>query len=121
MTKVLKQGAGWRMGIDPAQEAYPYLVGGDDWAVELTALEFADFQRLVGELTQTLVQLAQELMPEETIHCELESEHLWLEVAGYPHAYELRFILHTQRRAEGRWPAPVVKELLVALMQKDTF
>ena len=53
MQKVLKSGAGWRVGWNLAS-AYQGLVGGDDWAFELTAAELADFCRLLGQLVANM-------------------------------------------------------------------
>lgn len=115
MTKIIKEGPGWRWGYDANAEDFPFLLGAAHWAVELTAAEFADFKRLSRELQRTVTAIAPELMAEEKICCELSSELIWLEVEGYSHSYELRFILQRGRRAEGAWPATVVPLLCQAL------
>lgn len=112
--RLLKQGRGWRLGWDPGADGYPGLVGGDAWAMELTAAELADFCRLLGQLAQTMEQMSGELMDGERIACEAESDLLWLEAEGYPHAYSLRFILNQGRRGEGSWPEEAVRELIQA-------
>lgn len=109
--RFLKKGEGWRLGWNPQAESYPALVGGDDWAMELTAAEFADFRRLLEQLSDTMTSMTQTLMESEKITCEAESELLWLEVEGYPTHYSLRLILHQERRCEGNWPETVVNEL----------
>lgn len=119
--KWLKQGDGWRLGWDPTALEFTGLVGTEDWAIELTAAEFADFCRLFQQLAETMAQMALELMPEEQITCEAESEWLWLEVAGYPHAYRLSLILHSGRRAEGSWPPTAVPGLLAATQTSTVF
>ena len=119
--RIFKQGQGWRLGFDPQGSTHPFLIGAEDWAVELTQAEFEDFRRLTQELRQTVVAIAPELMAEERISCELESDRLWLEIEGYAQAYELRFILHQGRRAEGRWAASVLPEFFVALDQFHHF
>jgi len=48
------------------------------------------FCRLSGQLVETMSHLASELMEEEKISCEAESDLLWLQVEGYAHAYSLR-------------------------------
>ncbi|MGA1621619.1 MAG: DUF1818 family protein [Synechocystis sp.] len=115
--RIFKQGQGWRLGFDPHRSPYSFLIGGEEWAIELTPAEFDDFHRLTQELRRTVLAIAPELMAEETLHCELDSETLWLEIEGYPHAYELRLILHQGRRAEGQWAASVLPEFFVALDQ----
>ncbi|WP_448570467.1 DUF1818 family protein, partial [Trichothermofontia sp.] len=112
--KVLKQGEGWRLGWDPTATEFVGLVGTEDWAIELTAAEFQDFCRLLQQLAETMAAMAIELMPDERITCEAESEQLWLAVEGYPHAYGLSLILHCGRRAEGNWPPTAVPSLLAA-------
>jgi hypothetical protein len=119
--KILKQGQGWRLGVNPDLSPYSCLVGGGDWAVELTQAEFEDFRRLIQELRQTIAAIAPELMAEERISCGVESERLWLEGEGYAQGYDLRLILHQGRRAEGQWPASVLPEFFVALDQITIF
>ncbi len=121
LERVVKTGDGWRLGWSPGASEFTALVGGDDWAVELTAAEFADFCRLVQQLAASMAEIAPELMDEEAIACELETERLWMEVDGFPEAYRLSFILSQGRRAEGAWPAAVVPDLLQGLATLQVF
>lgn len=114
MERLIKSGAGWRIGWNPVASKYKGLVGTDEWAIELTEAELNDFCRLLTQLADTMKQLATELMDEEKIACEAESDLLWMEVEGYPHAYSLRLILNTERCAEGKWDTSAVSELLAA-------
>ncbi|WP_026082716.1 DUF1818 family protein [Mastigocladopsis repens] len=114
MERVIKSGLGWRIGWNPAAPEFKGLVGTEDWAIELTEAELNDFCRLLAQLADTMKQIATELMDEEKIACEAESDLLWMEVEGYPHAYSLRFILKTGRCAEGEWKDSAVLELLQA-------
>jgi hypothetical protein len=113
MTRQLKQGAGWRLGWNPEAE-FCGLVGTKDWAIELTQAELDDFCRLVNQLADTISAMAAELMDEERIQCEVESDLLWLEAEGYAHAYALRLILQTGRRAEASWTTAAVPGLIQA-------
>ncbi|AIE74603.1 MULTISPECIES: DUF1818 family protein [unclassified Synechocystis] len=113
--RTIQEGEGWRWGFDPNASDFPFLIGSEDWAVELTGAEFADFHRLSRELAQTVTAIAGELMEEEKICCELSSELIWLEIEGYAHAYGLRFILQQGRKVEGGWPAEMVPGLLSSL------
>ena len=112
---MIKEGPGWRWGFDGDATVFPFLLGTEDWAVELTQAEFDDFKRLTQELTETLTAISKELMEEEKICCEASSELIWLEVEGYPQSYGLRFILQQGRRVEGGWPATAVPGLLNSL------
>jgi hypothetical protein len=119
--RYLKKGNGWRIGWNPKAEIYKGLVGGEDWAIELTENELNDFCRLLEQLAQTMTRMTQELMDEEKIACEAESERLWMEVEGYPHAYSLRLILNQGRCCEGNWSAEAVAELVQAAQTLKVF
>jgi len=121
MERVVKSGTGWRVGWNPNATQYQALVGTDDWAIELTSAEFNDFCRLSLQLAESIAQIAQELMDEEKISCEAESDLLWMEVTGYPHAYSLRFILHTGRGVEGSWTSQAVPSLIQAVQMIQVF
>lgn len=121
MSRLLKSGPGWRIGYDPEAPAFKGLVGTDDWALELTEVELDDFCRLLAQLVDTMKQMTTELMDEEAIACEAESDQLWLEIEGYPQAYTLHLILLSGRRAEGRWPAQVVDSLFQAACSLKVF
>ncbi len=113
MQKVLKSGASWRIGWNPAN-ANPGLIGSDDWAFELTAAEFADFDRLLKQLVASMRSIQAELMDEEKIACEAESDLVWMEVSGTASEYSLRLILNTGRSCEGNWSADSVPHLVAA-------
>ncbi len=113
MQKVLKSGANWRLGWDPHNH-YPGLVGANDWAIELTARELEDFCRLLGQLVDNMQQMQAELMDEENIACEAESDLIWMQVQGFPNSYSLRLIVNTGRSCEGNWQPDAVVELVAA-------
>ena len=117
MSRYLRSGEGWRLGWNPGAEQFCGLVAGDRWAIELTAAEFREFCRLAQQLGNTMTAMADQLMAEERLACEQETETIWLEVEGFPAAYSLRFILLSGRRGEGEWPAAIVPQLLAAIAQ----
>lgn len=119
--RVLKKGQNWRIGFNPAASEFKGLVGTDDWAVELTEAELNDFCRLLMQLADTMQQMTEELMDEEKITCEAQSDLLWMEVEGYPQEYSLRFILDSGRCAEGKWDCAAVKELITAAAMLKVF
>jgi hypothetical protein len=121
MQRLVKSGSGWRIGWNPNAPEYKGLVGGDAWAIELTEAELNDFCRLLTQLTQTMSQMAAELMDQEKIACEAESDLVWMEVEGYPHAYSLRFILNTGRGCEGSWSDAAVSGLIQAVQVLKVF
>ncbi|MEM9215868.1 MAG: DUF1818 family protein [Cyanobacteria bacterium P01_F01_bin.150] len=121
MAKRIQQGDGWRLGVNPDASDYTGLVGTDAWSVELTSIELKDFCRLALQLADTMKAIASELMDEERISCEAESESLWLEAEGFPETYSLRLMLLTGRRVEGEWASSAVPGLLGAIRLIDAF
>lgn len=121
MARLLKSGQGWRIGWDPDAIAFNGLVGADDWSLELTNAELDDFCRLVDQLAATMHQMREQLMAEEAIACEVESDRLWLEADGFPHAYSLHLIVLSGRRAEGHWAAAAVPSLIDATRSLKVF
>ena len=117
----LKTGKGWRIGWDASASVYKGLIGADEWAIELTEAELNDFCRLALELAGTMQQMASELMDEEQIACEVESDRLWLEADGFPQSYELRVMVLDDRRCEGAWAAAAVPPLLQAIQTLHVF
>lgn len=119
--KLMKSGEGWRIGWNPNAEEFQGLLGGDDWAIELTEAELNDFCRLFAQLAATMKQMAIELMDEERIATEAETDLIWLEVEGYPHSYSLHLMLNSGRRCEGSWSAAAVPHLLQAIQTFQVF
>jgi len=119
--RYVKSGSGWRLGWDPNAAEFKGLVGGDNWAIELTEAELTDFCRLLEQLSESMSQMASELMDEERISCEAESDLIWMEVEGYPHEYSLRLLLNTGRRGEGSWSAAAVPDLVQAIQTLKVF
>lgn len=115
MKRYLKEGDDWRVGWHPHADKYQGLVGANSWAIELTERELADFCRLLRQLIATMETMTTELMDEEKISCEAETELLWLEVVGYPYRYTLRLIVNGDRRCEGNWQAGIAPKLLTAI------
>ncbi len=121
MERVIKSGNGWRIGWNPEANEFKGLVGTDDWAIELTEVELNDFCRLLLQLSDTMRQIATEIMDEEKITCEAESDLLWMEVTGYPQEYSLRFILNSGRCVEGSWDASALPGLQQAAGMLQVF
>lgn len=115
MSRYIKEGEGWRLGWDSTAAAYPALIAGHDWALELTQSEFQDFCDLAQQLSGTMAQMASELMDAERIAIEAETQRIWLEAEGFPHHYSLHVIVLTGRGCEGTWGEAAVPHLLKAI------
>ena len=117
----IKSGTGWRLGWDPTAVKFRGLLAGDRWSLELSESELNDFCRLTLQLAETVQQVAAELMDEERITCEAESELIWIEIEGYPQSFSLHFILLTDRGAEGTWPPAAAAEVIQAIPRLRLF
>ena len=113
----LIQGEGFRVGWDLGGGDFVGLVGTGEWAVELTVEEWADFRRLVTQLAEMMATMAIDLMEEETLSVELETNWIWMEVEGFAQCYGSRFMTQGGRGVEGEWSAETVPELLAAIAQ----
>lgn len=121
LERFVKRGEGWQLGWDAGASEFCGLVGDDRWAFELTRSELGDFCRLVQQLAETLRAIADELMDDERIACEAETETLWLEAEGFPDRYTLHLILHTGRRCEATWDETAARELTAAARSIGVF
>jgi hypothetical protein len=117
MSRLLKKGQGWRVGWNSEGKTYQGLIGSESWAIELTAKEFQEFYRLLRQLTDSIDLIATELMDEEKITIEAESDLMWLEVEGFFDCYSLRLILHQNRCCEGNWSVGIAPELVLAMQR----
>ncbi len=116
------EGEGWRLSVDPSRGHFCVLVGGADWAFELTVSEARAFQQLASRLERQLASLADQLMPEEQIGLELERDlapgSLWMELEGQPGCWCLRFVLTPapgSRSVEAGWSCQASPAITAAL------
>ena len=117
----LKTGRNWRVGWNEEAHIFKGLVGGDDWACEFTSEEFDDFFRLLMDLNRTMDSMGAELMDEEAIAIEQETDLLWMQTNGFPKEYEVSFILLTGRRSEGHWDSDAAQGLMQAIQTIKLF
>ncbi|MFQ6538364.1 MULTISPECIES: DUF1818 family protein [Aphanothece] len=120
----VQEGPGWRLVVDPQRQPFPVLIGGEAWAAEWTASEAITLRRGLLQLLDQLKQLADQLMPEESITLEAELPcppgDLWMELEGRPSAWQLRFVLTpgpTRRALEGAWGLDASWAMVAALEQ----
>jgi Domain of unknown function (DUF1818) len=115
VSKQLFSGKGWRVGWFPHVQPFPGLVGGDNWAIELTQSELEEFCNLCLQLIESLQQAKFELSDQESLTCTAETENICLEISGYPGCFRLSLQLLTGRRGEGIWDNGALNELVDAI------
>lgn len=112
MERFTNSGDGWRIGWHPHGAKYQGLVGTENWAIELSQGELEDFYRLLHQLVETMNLMSAELMNEEKISCEAETELVWMEAEGYWDSYSLRLILNCDRRCEVSWREGIAPQII---------
>ncbi len=114
------EGEGWRWLVDPARHPFSVLIGGQGWAVELTAEEARALQQGLALLVQEQRALVDQLMAEEAISLELERGPLWMALEGDRQSWVLRFVLTpptASRAVEGSWGPGASAALVAALAE----
>ena len=120
MSRRLLSGLGWRLGWLPNAKAFSGLLGGEDWAIELTTQELKDFYQLSWQLRNVMQQMQTELAEQENLTCTATTELIELEATGYPNCFSLHLQLQTGRRCEGMWNDSATFSLLDAIEQLFT-
>ncbi len=113
------EGSGWRVANDPSKEVFPFLIGCDHWAVELTLNEWTQMSQIVCELIHQHECLINQILPQEKIFIELEKKSWWACLEGNKDDWSLRLILSgnesNRRGFEMFWPIPIAKGIIEAV------
>ena len=117
------EGEGWRLAFNPLKSPFPLLVGGRQWAAELTLVEAQALQRAVAKLVQQHAGLVDQLLAEEALSLEFETRlagegQLWLSLEGDRSQWCLVFVLTPEpgvRGLEGYWEAGATAAFAAAL------
>jgi hypothetical protein len=112
------QGEGWRLAWQAGRQPFAVLIGGRDWAAELTGAEALQFRQGIERLLDQFAALADQLLAEEAIGLELERGPWWLSLEGDRRQWALRFVLSPdpgQRAIEGGWEAAASTPFVAAL------
>ncbi len=116
---IQQEGPGWRLARDLSRKDFPFLIGGESWAVELTEMEVKALYALLIELEHQYMLIRDQLMEEESITLELERQEWWGCFDGTRDRWGLQVVLQgngMQRRGlEGAWPATAAQAFLAAL------
>ena len=91
-----------------------FLIGVDNWSVELLKCEFDQLYLLLLRINKKLLSIKNELMDEESITLELEQLPWYIELEGKKNEWSLRFVFESQdqtRSFEMFWPIPVAQNL----------
>ena len=105
---------GWRLLRDYKKGKFCFLIGVDNWSIELQKSEFSSLYFLLLKLYEQLLNIKKELMDEESINLELEQLPWFIELVGKKNEWSLRFVFESQdqtRSFEMYWPIPIAQNL----------
>tara|TARA_Y100001968_G_scaffold62652_1_gene53339 strand:+ start:73 stop:453 length:381 start_codon:yes stop_codon:yes gene_type:complete len=116
---IKKEGPGWRIFRDSSRNNFPTLIGGENWAIELSKFEWENLVKVVIELSDQYKSIKEQLMVDEDITLELERAP-WLAILkGDQYGWNLKLILSCSdllnRGAEVYWPRNVTKHVTHAM------
>ena len=104
----------WRLLRDSKKGKYCFLIGVDNWAIELQKNEFHSLYLLLLRVNEQLLDIKNELMDEEYISLELEQIPWYVELKGKKNDWSLRFVFESQdqtRSFEMYWPIQIAQNL----------
>ena len=105
----------WRLLRDSTKGKYCFLIGVDNWSIELQKSEFHSLYLLLLRIEEQLLGIKNELMDEESITVELEQLPWYIELKGGKNEWSLRLVFESQdetRSFEMYWPIPIAQCLL---------
>ena len=104
----------WRLLKDYKKGKFCFLIGVDNWSIELQESEFYSLYLLLLRINEQLLDIYNELMDEESITLELEQLPWYIQLEGKKNEWSLRFVFESQeqtRSFEMYWPIPLAQNL----------
>ena len=104
----------WRLLRDYKKGKFCFLIGVDNWSIELRESEFYSLYLLLLKINEQLLDIYNELMDEESITLELEQLPWYIQLEGKKNEWSLRFVFESQeqtRSFEMYWPIPIAQNL----------
>jgi hypothetical protein len=104
----------WRLLKDFKKGKFCFLIGVDNWSIELQKGEFYSLYLLLLKINEQLLVIKDELMDEEFISLELEQLPWFIKLEGKKNEWSLRFVFESQdqtRSFEMYWPIPIAQNL----------
>ncbi len=111
MVKELKR---WRLLKDFKKGKYCFLIGVDNWSIELQKSEFNSLYLSLIKINEQFLCIKNELMDEESITLELEQLPWYIQLEGKKHEWSLRFVFESKeetRSFEMYWPIQIAQNL----------
>ena len=104
----------WRLLRNLKKGKFCFLIGVDNWSIELQKSEFDSLYISLIKINEQLLVIKKELMDEEFITLELEQLPWYIQLVGEKNQWSLRFVFESQdqtRSFEMYWPIPIAQNL----------
>tara|TARA_B100000401_G_scaffold365864_1_gene264005 strand:+ start:1366 stop:1743 length:378 start_codon:yes stop_codon:yes gene_type:complete len=104
----------WRLSKDFKKGKYCFLIGANNWAIELQKKEFDTLYFLLVKINLQIEEIANEIMDEESINIEIEQLPWYAELDGKKNEWNLRLVFESNERTrsfEMYWPIPIAQTL----------
>ena len=104
----------WKLIKDINKGKFCFLIGVNNWAVELQKHEFELLYKLLLKLNNQFLEIKNELMDEELINLEIEQLPWYAELEGKKSEWNLRLIFESSeqtRSFEMYRPIPIAENL----------
>ena len=111
---MLEEKKRWRLCKDFKKGKFCFLIGVDNWSIELQKSEFNSLYFLLIKINKQLLDIKDELMDEEFITLELEQLPWYIVLEGKKNEWSLRFVFESKdqtRSFEMYWPIPTAQNL----------
>jgi len=111
---LVKNQRDWRLLRDFKKGKFCFLIGVENWSIELQKSEFHSLYLLLLKINKQLSDIKNQLMDEECISLELEQLPWYVYLEGNKNEWSLRFVFESQeqtRSFEMYWPIPIAKNL----------
>ncbi len=111
---MLKDQRSWRLHKDFKKGKFCFLIGVENWSIELQKSEFHSLYLSLLRISEQLIDIKNELMDEEFVTLEFEQLPWYIELEGKKEEWSLRFVFESQdqtRSFEMYWPIPIAQTL----------
>ena len=111
---MLEEQKKWRLLKDFKKGKFCFLIGVENWSIELQKSEFDSLYISLIKINEQLLVIKKELMDEEFITLELEQLPWYIYLEGKKNEWSLRFIFESQdqtRSFEMYWPIQIAQTL----------
>tara|TARA_Y100000589_G_scaffold317441_1_gene343550 strand:+ start:1342 stop:1728 length:387 start_codon:yes stop_codon:yes gene_type:complete len=110
----IKQEKDWRLIRDLEKGKYCFLIGTNNWAIELQEKEFYSLYELTNKLYNEYLAIKDHLMEQESINLEIERLSWYGELEGTEKNWSLRIVFESNentRSFEMYWPIQIAETL----------